>query len=763
MLQDIERLQLAALLHDIGKFRQRTVTTSPFGRHQEHGFDFVTKDFKGYFTPCGNDLSDAIRNHHERRQTKEIERQVTLADRLSAKEREGDDRERQQPSETALISIMSRLEIPDKWRLPELEYHLNPLAFDRESIFPTAVGAADPVRYRALWTVFTQELKRLAGDRGYQSSDYQTLVALLHKYTARVPSAMAWEKGDERTTSDVSLYDHLRTTAAIAGCISEEVLPDDLAADNPLCTLVKGDISGIQNFLYDIQSAGASRELRGRSFYLQLLTEAIALWILRRFALPITNLLLASGGHFYLLLPYREGGTQIDSLCAEITEKLWQAHQGELSIVLADVPITVRDFDQFSGKWDSVSEAVNRRKRTKGSQLSKETMFDFFFTPRDEGKKDNYGFDALGGEPLREAEYLVAFEIPDQAIAASPDWRGIIRGFGLDVHLVDKPKNKPTPPGATTRATVYRLNSTDFLSDEILGNFRWGDLPVSYDFRPQPQVIPRKPDGTVADFDQLADASEGVKWLSVLRMDVDNLADLFKNGLGNSASISRMCTLSETLRFFFEGYLPKLCRDYNSRHAPEILELIYAGGDDLFLVGGWSAAPDIAHQIQFDFIDFVGGKHVTLSGGIAIEHKKYPLYQLADDAGGAIDDAKDLRQEKDALSFLQNSMGWEEFKRVNGWHKRLFDAISGEKPVSNNFLTRLSEIYHLYESDREDQRKWAWRLIYHLSRAKQMHPNHKDLIDDLRQGLVRNHSEAGQLLPFLRAIVRWTTLRTRED
>ena len=27
MLQDIERLQLAALLHDIGKFRQRTIAT----------------------------------------------------------------------------------------------------------------------------------------------------------------------------------------------------------------------------------------------------------------------------------------------------------------------------------------------------------------------------------------------------------------------------------------------------------------------------------------------------------------------------------------------------------------------------------------------------------------------------------------------------------------------------------------------------------------------------------------------------------------
>ena len=50
-----------------------------------------------------------------------------------------------------------------------------------------------------------------------------------------------------------------------------------------------------------------------------------------------------------------------------------------------------------------------------------------------------------------------------------------------------------------------------------------------------------------------------------------------------------------------------------------------------------------------------------------------------------------------------------------------------------------------------------------LGRAKQMYKNHIALIDDLRQELVVNHSEEGELLQFLRVIVRWTTLRTRED
>ena len=767
MLQDIERLQLAALLHDIGKFRQRTIATPPFRPHERHGWEFVKEDFGGFFHPCGDDLGDAILNHHNfPRQTKEIEKQVTLADRLSAKERETEQRDQEKPSHAALISIMSRLQIPDT-HPTELRYNLNPLDIRRETIFPTEDGSVDPNRYEELWGEFTRELQLLVGERGYQSADYQTLVALLHKYTARMPAATPWEGGAERTIPDVSLYDHLRTTAAIAACVHREITPDDLdgylrqSAEQPLCALVKGDISGLQNFLYRIKSEGASRELRGRSFYLQLLTEAIALWILRRFDLPITNLLLASGGHFYLLLPYREAREKIDALRAEIAEKLWGAHREELSVVLAGVPVTASNFDQFSGRWKLVSEEIERQKRTKGRELPTEKMFGLFFTPRNEWETEDYGFPELGRK-LRDAQHLVIFEIPEQPISEEPDWREIIGGFGLDVYLVDKQENKPAPPADATGATVYRLNSTDFLSDEMLEDFRWGDLPVSYDFRLLPQVIPRRPGGdTVADFDQLADASEGAKWLSVLRMDVDNLGGLFRDGLGESATISRMSTLSESVRIFFEGYIPQLCRDYNANHTPEILELIYAGGDDLFVVGGWSALPQIAHQIRNEFRTFVGGKHVTLSGGIAVEHKKYPLYQLANDAGNALDNAK--QKEKDALNFLQKRMTWEGFNRVDEWHKRLFKAVSGEKPLPSSFLTRLSEIFHLYESDKESQRKWAWRLIYHLSRAKQMYKNHTDLIDDLRRGLVVNHSEEGELLQFLRVIVRWTTLRTRED
>ncbi len=104
-------------------------------------------------------------------------------------------------------------------------------------------------------------------------------------------------------------------------------------------------------------------------------------------------------------------------------------------------------------------------------------------------------------------------------------------------------------------------------------------------------------------------------------MDVDSLGALFAKGLGQDATISRMATLSRTMRLFFEGYVAFLCQPYAK---DQQLYLIYAGGDDLFIVGAWSILPEIAHTIRQRFRQLVGDDHITVSAGIAIGHGTTP-------------------------------------------------------------------------------------------------------------------------------------------
>ena len=209
-----------------------------------------------------------------------------------------------------------------------------------------------------------------------------------------MPSATPWEKRKEKTIPDISLYDHLRTTAAIAACIGRELtdteVDDELKrhiakkeSDRNISALIKGDISGIQNFLYHILSDGAANQLRGRSLYLQLLTEAIAHYVLKQLDLPGTNLILASGGHFYILAPYTAAKEKLNTLRQQISQKLWALHKGDISCMLAGISIKARDFQakNFLCKWDAVSGKVQQRKHQKWSEMGTQQMFENLFEP----------------------------------------------------------------------------------------------------------------------------------------------------------------------------------------------------------------------------------------------------------------------------------------------------------------------------------------------------------------------------------------------
>ena len=754
-----EYLHLAALLHDIGKFRMRGIDR--YKSHQEHGYEFVDQDFADFFSPCGDTFKDAIRHHHRQPAQLQhlIEKQVILADRLSATEREDEEREAEDFVESALVSPLSRL----KGATKEYRYALTHLDLtDRNTIIPSESADVDQDGYKHLWNAFVSDFRKATTDKHYTPAFYQTIVALLHKYTSRMPSATPWERNKEKTVPDISLYDHLRTTAAVAACIGREFsatevdaqLSSEKALDKNIGALIKGDISGIQNFLYQIVSDGAANQLRGRSFYIQLLTEAIAHWVLKQLELPITNLLLASGGHFFILAPYTEAKEKLDALRQTISEKLWALHNGELSCILAGISIKARDFESenFSNKWAAVSQKVQHRKQQKWAEMDTQVMFENLFQPH-QNREIDWEFDELGRD-LRNAEYLATFKIPEASVPEKPNWQDAINAFGMDVGISQNVDANFETPAQAENAVIYRLSDTDFLTDDVLKNFQSEDAFVSYDFRMFRPVIAKRDDTDeerIADYDYIANASEGVHWFGALRMDVDDLGKVFSDKL-EKATISRLATLSEVLRLFFEGYVPQLCHNYNKRQDQEILELIYAGGDDLFLVGGWSALPEIAEQIRAEFRQFVTGDHVTLSGGIAIEHKKYPLYQFAAQSGEAEGGAKSLSG-KNAITFLRKPMKWKDFEIVRGWHERFLDAMHADKDhLPSVFLTRLNQIY-------ADEKRWAWRSLYYFSRIQERYKTQTPFLHELQREL--NLETSFELREFINVITRWTALRMR--
>lgn len=815
-----DALYLAALFHDVGKCQQRA-DSNAVQSHTILGCEFASTILSEYLGDLVSDVVAAIENHHRTDSENDLVKLLAVADRLSMTEMPG---ESHQPDAlTALFPQLvgkSMVYLPASLRVVPVPSEEHPGA-----IFPQKTP--DDIRryYKDLWQALKQALQDFAAGRNYQSIDFITINAILHKFLSRVPA------DGTPGSLDISLYDHLRTTVAIVACLQKELdsgrltrlyRQDPSEMSKPVCALVKGDISGTQDFLYLLTSSGAARGLRGRSFYLQLLTEVIAFWIIRQFELPVANLLFAAGGHFYLLVPYQRATELMDQLRQTIADRLWTAHQGDLSLTIDLTPVSAQDFLEtedgtlFARKWDEASREVNIRKQKKWSDLQVDAMVSGLFTPYQVGRTDSdqcqvchgewksgqdrldhgvrkctrcSAFEDLGNE-LRNPTHLVIFEVPEQAPVQNSDWRGTLKAFGYEAKIGQNNQGISDPSDARS-AIVYSFGiPTEFPSSKV--HPLSGSLPVAYDFRllagATPQKLNERGQQVICEFSDLADASEGVKWLGVLRMDVDSLGELFKSGLGKRASISRVATLSESLRLFFEGWVPQLCQKHNqfTQGGKDSLYLIYAGGDDMFVVGAWSVLPILGRQIRSDFQRFVGGDHVTLSGGIAIEHQKFPLYQLAEDAKGALDgQAKEFKRpkngrDKDAICFLQTTMGWEQFDTIKQWHDQFLGMLkpeTDERALPRAFLTRMAEIYAIYDANRRHLRRsrstqteeqfremvhyqrWQWRLAYQLHRFADRYKHFATTIDEFHRAL----KQQGGIIEHLHVLARWTELITREE
>ncbi len=814
MAEAKERVTLAALaglLHDIGKVAQRAgALGSQELREAQRDFGYyhalLTADTVAEWipTPWRAAVSRAAGYHH--RPQDDLGQWVQLADHLSAGERE-DDEDNRVPY---LESLFSRI-----YGTGERGYFpLQPLQPESEFIYlykRTAQWQADHQgEYERLWAAIEAEAKALKEVPTLPALLEETL-SLMQRYTWCVPSAYY------RNVPDVSLYDHGRMTGALAACLAADkrdgawcaeveaaLYTDEVAAAQPVAQLVGGDISGIQDYLYTMASEGAAKSLRGRSFYLQLLTEAVALAFLQALELPLTNLIYAGGGHFYILAPTNPEVAQIvHTLQQRLGEVLLRGHQGRLYLAVAHVAIPARRFmgGAFSEVWDDLKRSLERDKRRRFAALGTKRMAEEIGAALGQGGHPDHFCQVCGregnwsaapheprkcpvcesleklGNDLRTTQALLVSQIPP-AEGALTSWRDGLRALGVNVTLVQEGQTCVRAPEEAEFVRLWTLRS-DGRVPQVEAN-----VPIVESRHLLALVAPRvvrQSQIQVATFEDLAEASQtNVKQWGILRMDVDDLGRLFQEGLAERATLSRTATLSFLVRLFFEGHLPALVKQHNTftveGKGQDKAYVMYAGGDDLFIVGTWEILPELAHKIQKKFSEFTADNaQITLSAGITVHPQKYPLYLAAEEAGEALErDAKGFRRldghAKDALSFLGQVIGWETYPAIEGqvkqWRKWVEESIATKGDLQ--LLRRAAALHQAEERRavrageiREDQRylgPWAWHMVYALSRRRERAKN-RDYIKEL------NALEAalieGDAIRTIGLMARWAELLTR--
>ncbi len=740
---------------------------------------------------------------------KQIFQLVKTAALLSAGETESKQKIDSQQNGMLILSIFDRIGSDQIQKdTPKHYLPLTSIALTKNAIFPGSKIETDSKKsYAALSEALKKTLQGFTGD---PETDLEKLLSSYQQNTWSVPAT------GQTSLADVSFYDHSRSTAAIAVCLKEKNEQQLFAIEEafricfqnpaalsdthkkilkePTALLVGGDISGIQNFIYTVPWNMAAKSLRGRSFYLQLLTEAVLRFVLNELEIPYTNVIYSGGGHFYLLAPVTSKAALHD-IQRKITQKIYRHHQLALYLSLGFTEIPLEGFQRgsFSNYWDQLQKTMALQKQRRYLELG-ESMYEVLFQPEAHGGNQEHLCSVCGVEKsdvrIIEGEEIDAdtdqkricqfcnslaedlgsklphahairffYGEPEDHTAGS--FCDALAEFGMGFALLDQ--NGKTI-GDPHHIALERSEVTWIIDDNCpmlkpepskLPSVSWRHDLVN--------IIPKEPySGAPIPFDEIQqNQTVGIKRLGVLRMDVDDMGKIFKEGFGtgnrNIATLSRLSALSFQLSLFFEGYLKTICQE-----SGDSIYSVYSGGDDLFLIGPWQVIPSLAQRIRSDFSDYTcNNPAFHISGGMTFIHGKYPIIQAADDAGEALEKAKQ-QLGKDAFTFLDEAWKWNEFPEMERLKNRLVDLdVKGGPRSLLQMLQQLDE--QKKNAGTRKYGRWLWLGEYQLTRMRERYKKEPEIFNEIQaiQEEIRKTYYAN-LHTWAKA-ARWAQLELRNE
>lgn len=763
-MEERQRLLLGALLHDIGKVMQRAEVplsastqkmesvlcpTAPGGVYSHRhvlwtyeAFETFLRDVPG-LSVGENSVANIACFHH--RPTTAQQKIVQEADRLSSGlDRVPDDSEakhRQSYKKERLISVFSfvNLSRQPSWSPQRYSYNITALSTEPNAIFPRVESDLDPPHgaslvgeYARLWygsdsfQGLTSELQSCL-----QKSDgfaLDAVLAVLERYLWCVPSSTV-------DLADISLYDHLKTTAAISQC-----LYDSEDAEEPFL-LLSGDVSGIQRFIYRAARAqgvgGIARRLRGRSLYITLLPEAFCRSLLSRTGGSSASILFCGGGRFEMLLPNcRRVRDLLDSQLSAFNSWLFSEFGGDICLVVAGIALTrqaILDYSAQRAKLEQEIEVLKRRKFI--GIVSKPAE------PAEEELGGQVGVCASCQSAIVRRGRILCAQCESQQVAGQMLPRTELLVFAHGEAYVDAPYLNYGPAGMVylldkadlagrvmgTRAVSAVLalnNSCSGYGTKMLGvsvpvaTMRFSDELAEEVYEP----------GDVIGFETLGELATGDHKLGVLAMDVDHLGLIFSYGLEGEGtvnrSVARISTLSRMLDLFFSGYLSTLCqRVSEGRHtgpADGLCYLLYSGGDDLVCVAPWDVAVDLAIKIRDDFSAYTcDNPNISISAGMTVVKPKFPISRAISFAKQSLEEGS-KRQGRDRFTLFGDTMPWKrqqdqpcarELVEIG----RILSQNAGDT-IPRGFLSTLLRVHRQHFDGQWLDLAYIVKLVYQISR-----------------------------------------------
>ncbi len=821
-MDELRALTVSALLHDIGKFMQRADpgTKSNFG-HPQLSEKFLDEKITGIHINESEEFLQTVRflvsHHHEKQlnESGETGNLRALAEILSEADNISS-RERDDTSPGKKLALMKPIFLRMRGYNSSSEYYykIAPLDFSAgNKIMIPEQKEEEPANpeigksYMNQWRLFLKDFeKTLSNGNGTLEPD--SLYFLEEKYFWCIPSAYY------RSNTDISLFEHSKVTAAAATSLYlslKKMHPEIFTEKDPakIRKIVKDsdekrflligiDVNGIQKFIYSVSSKKALKSLKGRSFYVQTVSNVLVhelLWD-EEIKLYETNIIYLGGGRAYLLFPITAENA-VEKVIARINKALFAKYGTELSATIGYVKLSARDLSKeevilpngkketrISLSWGKLANELARRRGIKFTEMIK-SDYKAFFKPEESG--GYFREDGTGGKrvicpickkeiPESEAEPLEeGFKVCKECktfinlgtklkeeklflVFSKNELHSLksalplsMKGLSIKAYVTDKPPRKQI----TSEALVLNLKNTDLENSNGFLLASGGESPVNE----LKDLLP----------------ADGFQRIGILRMDIDNLGKLFKDGIPNEIrTLSRISQLSSSVSMFFKGHLKEILKEDEFKNS---VYVVYAGGDDLFALGNWKVIPEFAKRVREDFKLYVcNNPGITLSGGIFLTKDKYPIARGAEYAGDAEEKAKSYKcgkREKDAIFFLGKAISWNDFRIAERIKETLVSAGETDKSV----IRRMQAIYHLYEKSKKSfskknlsvneiekkarWSKWVWMLAYYIGRSKE-----KSLLEKIKNALATDEFEGmkseKEIISYLDVPANWADLLTRQ-
>jgi CRISPR-associated protein Csm1 len=226
-------------------------------------------------------------------------------------------------------------------------------------------------------------------------------------------------------------------------------------------------------------------------------------------------------------------------------------------------------------------------------------------------------------------------------------------------------------------------------------------------------------EGEVFDFEEIAQLSEGAKYLGVLKMDVDYLGLLFGLGI-DSPTISRIATLSNNLDLFFGAYLNKICEELTQpeNRVRSIFYIVYSGGDDLLIIGPWDKTIELASKIYQEFREYTSNNpNITLSGGIVFVKPHFPVQRFVQLVGEELEKAK--CQQRDKITLFDETVDWQQdaqsLDELLNFARQLSNWVK-DKDLPMGFIYYLRELKEKHFREEGECLMWIPHFRYSLVR-----------------------------------------------